>query len=118
MAAPQRQLREEATAALTEEIGVFGLDALASKQGVDAILERRAHSRQHDSVAKQFPQVAQLARSDVRLRQQIGAEQVRERARVDRVRLHSRCGDRFRPNGCAVQLVPLSSSRSASHSQP
>jgi len=57
-------------------------------------------------VTEQVAEVAQLARRDVRLRQQVGAEQVRERARVDRVRLHARGGDRLRAQRMGeVQLV-------------
>jgi hypothetical protein len=93
----QGQLGQEAAAALAEEVGVLVLDPLPGEQGVHTVLQRRAHPRQDDPVAEQIAEVAQLARRDVRLRQQIGAKQVRERARVDRVRLHPRCSDRLRP---------------------
>jgi hypothetical protein len=70
------------------------------------VLERGAHPGQRDAVAQQVAQVAQLTRRDVRLRQQVGAEQVRERARVDRVRLHPGGGDRFRAQRMGkMQLV-------------
>jgi hypothetical protein len=49
-----------------------------------------------DPVAEQIAQVPQLARRDVRLRQQVGTEQVRERVRVDRVGLHAGGGARLR----------------------
>jgi hypothetical protein len=59
----KRQLGEEAAAAGAEEVGVGGLDALAGEQGVDAVLQRRAHPGQRDPVAEQVAQVAQLARA-------------------------------------------------------
>ena len=62
----------------------------------DALLERRADPRQRDPVPEQVAQVAQLARGDVGLRQQIGAQQMRERTRVDCIRLHTGGGDRLR----------------------
>jgi hypothetical protein len=64
----QRQLGEEAAAARAEEVSVLVLDALAGEQGVDAVLQRRAHPRQRHAVAKEIAQVAQLTRRDVRLR--------------------------------------------------
>jgi hypothetical protein len=83
-------------------------DPLAGKQRVDAVLERRAHPRQDNAVAEQITQVTQLTRSDIRLRQQVGAEQVGKRARVDRVRLHARSRDRLRAQRMReTQLVPL-----------
>src|SRR5439155_61058 len=92
----QGKLGQEGATALAEEIGVATWDPLAGEQGVHAVLERRTHPRQHDPVAEQIAQVAQLARSDVRLGQQVGAEKMGERTRVDRVRLHARGGDRLR----------------------
>jgi hypothetical protein len=87
---------------------VGGLDALAGEQGMHAVLERRAHPRQHDPVAEQITQVTQLARGDVRLRQQIGAQQMGERARVDRVCLHACRGDCLRAQRVReVQLMSL-----------
>ena len=68
---------------MAEEVGVSGLDALTREQRVHPVLQRRTHSRQHDSVAEQIAKVSELARRDVRLRQQFGAEQMRERARID-----------------------------------
>ena len=47
-------------------------------------------------MAQQLAQVAQLGRGDVGLGQQAGAQQVRERLRVDGVGLHARGGDRPR----------------------
>ena len=52
---------------------------------------------QRRAVAQQIAQVAQLGRGDVRLGQQPGAQQVRERLGVDRVGLHARGGDRPGP---------------------
>ena len=49
----QPELVKESAAALTEEIGVLGLDSLTGEQGVDAVLERRAYPGQHDPVAEQ-----------------------------------------------------------------
>lgn len=46
-------------------------------------------------VAQQVAQIAQLPGRDVGLGQQIGAQQVRQRARVDGVGLHPRGGDRL-----------------------
>jgi hypothetical protein len=46
-------------------------------------------------VAQQIAQVAQLARRDVGLGQQVGAQQLRQRACVDGVGLHPRRGDRL-----------------------
>jgi hypothetical protein len=75
---------------------VLGPDALACEQRVHAVLDRGAHPRQYRAVAQQLAQVAQLGRRDVRLRQQPGAQQVRERLGVDRVGLHPCGGDRPR----------------------
>jgi hypothetical protein len=87
---------------------VLVLDSLASEQRVHAVLQGRAHPRQHNAVAEQIAKVTQLARSDVRLRQQIAAEQMRERARVNGVCLHTRRRDRLRAQRMReVQLVPL-----------
>ncbi len=59
-------------------------------------------------MAEQLPQLTQLARSDVGLGQQIGAQQVRKGARVDRVSLHPRRGDRPRlPRMSKMELDPL-----------
>jgi len=84
------------------------LDPLAGKHGMHAILQRGAQVRQPDVVAEKFAQVSQLARCDVGLREQIGAQQVRERARVDGVRLHARRRDRLRLTRMSkVELDPL-----------
>jgi hypothetical protein len=57
-------------------------------------------------VPQEIAQIAQLPRGDVGLRQQIGAQQVRQRARVDGVGLHPRGGDRLGPQGVReVQLI-------------
>ncbi len=71
-------------------------DAVLGEDRVHTVLQRRAHPGQRDPVAQQLAQVAQLAWSDVRLGQQIGAQQMRERLRVNRVRLHPGGGDRPR----------------------
>jgi hypothetical protein len=72
------------------------LDSLASKERVDAVLERGAQAGEPDVVAEKLAQLAQLARRHVGLGEQIGAQKVGERARVDGVRLHPRGGDRLR----------------------
>src|SRR5262249_61586556 len=92
----QRQRGEIAAAALTEEVGVLVLDSLAGEQRVHAVLERRTHPCQHDPVAQQIAQITQLARGDVRLRKQVATEQMRKRARVNRVALHPRRAARLR----------------------
>ena len=56
------------------------LDSLTGEQRVHTVLQRRAHPRQLDSVAKQVAQITQLAWSYVRLRQQIGTRQQSLRA--------------------------------------
>ena len=57
-------------------------------------------------MAQQVAQVTQLARRDVGLRQQIGAQQVRQRPGVDGVGLDARRGDRLGAHRvCEVQLV-------------
>ena len=91
----QRQLGEERLSSFAEQIGVLVLDPLASEQGVHAVLQRRAHPRQHDPVAEQVTQVTQLAWRDIGLRQEIAAQQMRERARVDRVGLDACRRDRL-----------------------
>ena len=93
----QLQAGEELASGLAEQVGVLGQDALAGQQRVHAVLDRGAHPGQHGAVAQQLAQVAQLGRGDVRLGQQPGAQQVRERLGVDRVGLHPRGGDRLRP---------------------
>ncbi len=75
---------------------MLGQDALAGQQRVHAVLDRGAHPGQHRAVAQQLAQIAQLGRGDVRLGQQPGAQQMRERLGVDRVGLHPRSGDRLR----------------------
>lgn len=84
------------------------LDALARDQRVHAVLQRAAHVREHEALAQQVPQVTQLARRDVGLRQQVGAQQLRQRARIDGVGLHARRRDRLRAQRMRqVQLAPL-----------
>ena len=51
----------------------------------DAVLERRAHLGQPHAVAQQVAQLAQLARRDGGLGQQLGAQQVGQRPGVDGV---------------------------------
>ena len=59
-------------------------------------------------VAEQLTERAQLSRRDVGLGEQIGAQQVGERARIDGVGLHPRGGDRLRvPRMGRVELDPL-----------
>ena len=109
--APARRLAqldvgEKARATGPEQIAVGPLDALLGQDRADAVLERRAHAGERDAVAQQITQVAQLTRRDIGLRQQVAAQQVRERARVDRVGLHPRRGDRLGPERVReVQLV-------------
>jgi len=67
-----------------------------------------AHLGEHDPLAQEIAQVAQLARCHVGLGQQIGAQQLGERARVDRVSLHPRRGDRLGPQRVGqVQFVAV-----------
>jgi len=81
-------------------------DALTRDQRVHAVLQRGAHLRQHHALAQQVAQVAQLARRHISLGQQVGAQQMRQRARVDRVGLDARRGDRLGPQRVReVQLV-------------
>jgi hypothetical protein len=91
----QPQLGQKAPAAGAEQVGVLTLDAVPSQQRVDAVLQRGAHMGQHDALAQQVAQIPELARGDIRLRQQVGAQQVRQRPRVDRVGLHARRCDRL-----------------------
>jgi len=62
----------------------------------DSLLERRADAGERHPVPQEIAQVAQLGRGDVGLGQQIGAQQMGERAGVDGVGLHARRGDRLR----------------------
>jgi hypothetical protein len=87
---------------------VGALDALPGDQGVDAVLERRAHLGEHDPLTQQVALVAQLPRRHIRLGQQVGAQQMRQCARVDGVGLHPRGGDRLGPERVGqVQLVAV-----------
>ena len=90
----QLEAGEELAAAFAEQVGVLGQDPVAGQQRVHAVLDRGAHPGQRRAVAQQLAQIAQLGRGDVRLGQQPGAQQVRERLGVDRVGLHPRGGDR------------------------
>jgi hypothetical protein len=84
------------------------LDSLAGEQGMDAVLERGAQAGERDVVAQQLPQLSQLAWRDVGLGEEIGAQQVGERACVDGVRLHPCGGDRLRvPRMGEVELDTL-----------
>jgi hypothetical protein len=104
----QRELAEEGTSPRPEELSAPVLDTLTRKQRVDAILQRGPHAREPDVMADKLPQLAQLARSDVGLREQIRAQQMRERARVDGVGLHPRGGDRLGlPRMSKMELDPL-----------
>jgi hypothetical protein len=62
---------------------------------VDPVLERGAHLGERDPVAKQIAQVAKLARGDVGLGEQVGAQELRQGAGVDGVGLHPCRGDRL-----------------------
>jgi hypothetical protein len=93
----QLQRGEGLAAGCAEQVAVIGQDALAGQQRVHAVLDRGAQVHKRRAVAEQIAQVAQLRRGGVRLGQQSGAQQVRERARVDRVGLHSGGGDRAGP---------------------
>ena len=59
--------------------------------------QRGPHLREHEALAQQVAQVTQLARGDVGLREQIGAQQLRQRARIDGIGLHPCRRDRLRP---------------------
>lgn len=61
-------LGEVASATLAEEVAVAVLDSPPGKQRVHPVLERRAHPGEHDPVAQQITQVAQVARGNVRPR--------------------------------------------------
>ena len=91
------QAGEVLAAGCAEQIGVLGQDALAGQQRVHAVLDRGAQVHERRAVAQQIAQVTQLRRGDVRLGQQAGAQQVRERLGVDRVGLHPGGGDRPGP---------------------
>jgi hypothetical protein len=88
---------EELSPGLSEQVGVLVDDAVPGEDRVHAILDRRAHRHERDPVAQQLAHVAQLPRSDVRLGQQAGAQQLRQHGGVDRVGFHPRCGDRAGP---------------------
>jgi hypothetical protein len=89
-----------------EHVAEGPLDALLGEDRAGAVLERRAHPRQRDAVAQQVAQIAQRARRDVGLGQQIGTQQVREGPGVDGVGLHPRGGDRLGPERMReMQLV-------------
>jgi hypothetical protein len=104
----QGELGEEAPPSRAEELGAPVLDALAGEEGVDAVLERGAQAGEADVVAEKLPQLAQLARRHVGLGEQVGAQEVGERACVDGVRLHARGGDRLRVARMGeVELDPL-----------
>src|SRR5262249_52166586 len=93
----QLELGEEAATAGPEQVAVAGLHPGLGQDWGAAVLERGAHAGERDPVAEQVAQVAQVAWRDVRLRQQIRTQEVRERPRVDRVRLHPGSSDRLRP---------------------
>ena len=96
LARPVGQLErcEELLSAFAEQVGVLGQDAVAGQQRVHAVLDGGADSGQRRAVAKQLAQVTQRGRGDVRLGEQPGAQQMRERLGVDRVGLHAGGGDR------------------------
>jgi hypothetical protein len=84
------------------------LGTLAGEERMDTVLEPGAHTGQPDVVAKKLSQLAKLRRRHVRLRKQIGAQQMSERARVDSVGLHPRGDDRLRMARVGqVELDPL-----------
>jgi hypothetical protein len=84
------------------------LDSLAGEERVDAVLECGAQTREPDVVAQKLAQRAQLSRCHIGLGEQVGAQKVGERARVDGVRLHPRGCDRLRvPRMGQVELDPL-----------
>jgi hypothetical protein len=116
----QLDLLEEGLAGLgAKQLRLPVLEAVAGEQRVHPILERRAHLGQRHPLAEQIAQVAQLARRHIGLGQQIGAQQVGERAGVDGVGLHPRGGDRLGAQRVGkVQLVAVVLEQSASHSQP
>jgi len=93
---PQLELGEKGAAAGPEQLAVAVLDALTRDQRVHAVLQRGPHLREHEALAQQVAEIAQLARSDVGLRQQIGTQQLRQCARVNGVGLHPRRRDRLR----------------------
>jgi hypothetical protein len=86
----QLELGQEAAPARAEQVAVGARDPVLGQDRPDPLLQRRAHPGERDPVAEQITQLAQLTRRDVGLRQQIGAEQVRERPGVDRVGLDPR----------------------------
>jgi len=92
----QLEFDQKGAATGAEQLAVAVLDPLPRDQRVDAVLQRGPHLREHKPLAQQIAQIAQLTRSDVGLRQQIGAQQLRQRARIDRVGLHPRRSDRLR----------------------
>jgi hypothetical protein len=104
----QRQLAQVGTSCGPEQLSPFVLDSLAGEQGMDAVLERGAQAGERDVVARQLSQLSQLAGRDVGLGQEIGAQQVSERACIDGIRLHP-CGrDHLRvPRISEVELDPL-----------
>ena len=97
----QRQLLEGHLAGAPEQIGMVVSDALTREQRMHPVLQRGAHLRQHHALAQQVAQIAQVARRDISLGQQVSAQQMGQRARVDRVSLDPRRGDRLGPSGCA-----------------
>ncbi len=84
------ELLQKAQPAGAEQVAVGAGDAVFGENRADSLLERHP-------VAQEIAQVAQLPRGDVGLGEQIGAQQVGERAGVDRVGLHARRGDRLGP---------------------
>jgi hypothetical protein len=93
----QLERLEEAQAAGAEHVAEGPRDALLGEDRPGAVLERRTHPRKRDAVAQQITQLTQLARRDVGLGQQPGAQQLRERPGVHGIVLDSGRGDRLRP---------------------
>jgi hypothetical protein len=92
----QVELGQKRAPAGAEQLRVAVLNALARDQRMHAVLQGGSHLGEHEPLAQQVAQVAQVAWGDVGLGQQIGAQQLRERARVDRVGLDPRGRDRLR----------------------
>jgi uncharacterized membrane protein len=115
----QHQLSQVAAPRGAEQVGVLRQNPLTGQQGVHPVLDRGAQVHERRAVAQQVAQVTQLRRGDVGLREQAGAEQMRERPGVDRVGFTRAAAIARVRSGCArCRSNPASLSVCASHSQP
>jgi len=70
---------------------------VVGQDGVDPVAQQRPQPHQLDPVPQQRPQLAHLRRGDPRLRQQAGAQQLRQDRSVHLIVLQPGRGDRLAP---------------------